>query len=96
MEQPPIREGVCVGGPKAGQYLAFRHDYWEVAELAQPVPVSIKDSDMPVLGEIKRSYYKHYRFGDVGIWLHESIVKTHSPIETMIAELAAGYHPRVA
>lgn len=88
-----MKSGVCVGGPSAGQWLAFRNDFYEVAHVPRVLAMPYGNREMQGPLEVRKYTYRWMQFSPhFGCWALKELLDEKG-VPGLIEELAAGYHP---
>ena len=91
----PAYGGVCVGGPKAGQWVECRTPQYEMLTVKDDIPVLSWNQLPPAMARVEKHLYFCDQFarmisrGWFTAWRHESLANR----DEMIAELFKGYRP---
>lgn len=93
MSEP--RSGLCLGGPRDGQWLAVPHEFFEV-HTNDSIPISPPNPDpqgfVPVRVEIFTYRYWH-GFDGIGFWIDARAPFPNVP--DVMKRLAEGYEPKL-
>lgn len=91
--EPNLNQGVMVGGPAAGRWLASRQTFYEVA-YAPPLAMPYGDREVQQPIVVEKTTYRWFAFSaSVGCWAPADYI-AKGGLADLIAELCANYHPK--